>query len=94
MDLRVLLDGPVLRISQNPNQGVDQLIVYKFGKHEVRGWGFRTMITGAGGCDLPAIVGVNKLNVRAFDKFVSSNIMRLAPNSTVITGWFFKNILK
>ena len=119
MDVRVLPDGPVLRISQDLgagsrgcrldptiletavglvsktlDQGADLLIVNKFGKHEAGGRGFRTVIADALERDVPVIVGVNALNLSAFEEFVGSDIMRLAPNTTAITDWYFNRVDK
>ncbi len=114
MDVRVLPDGPVLRISQNLgagsrgcrldptiletaidlvsktlDQGADLLIVNKFGKHEAGGRGFRTVIADALERDIPVIVGVNALNLSAFEDFAGSDIKQLAPNSAAISDWYF-----
>ncbi|WP_166416242.1 DUF2478 domain-containing protein [Cochlodiniinecator piscidefendens] len=114
MDVRVLPDGPVLRISQNLGAGsrgcrldptileiavdlvsktldlgADLLIVNKFGKQEAGGRGFRTVIADALERDVPVIVGVSALNLCAFEEFAGSDIMRLAPNTAVISDWYF-----
>ena len=94
MDVQVLPDGPVLRISQDLGrsargcrldpaalegavglvsasleQGANVLIVNKFGKHEAEGRGFRAVIAEALANGIPVIVGVNALNLPAFEEF-------------------------
>jgi nucleoside-triphosphatase THEP1 len=94
MDVQVLPDGPVLRISQDLGRsargcrldpaaletavalvstslelGADVLIVNKFGKHEAEGRGFRAVIAEALSMGIPVVVGVNALNLPAFEEF-------------------------
>lgn len=112
MDVRVLPDGPVLRISQNLGRdakgcrldpstletavglvemrlepGVDVLIVNKFGKHEADGRGFRTVIADALSREIPVLVGVNSLNLNAFQKFVGTEATQLEPSGKVLISW-------
>lgn len=112
MDVKVLPDGPVLRISQDlgPSargcrldpaaletavglvsaslpQGADVLIVNKFGKHEAEGRGFRTVIAEALALGLPVIVGLNTLNLAAFQEFCDGLATRLPPDSGALQAW-------
>ncbi len=112
MDVQVLPDGPVLRISQNLGSaskgcrldpyalemavgrvsasldgGADLLIVNKFGKHEADGRGFRDVIAKAIERDIPVIVGLNALNLEAFETFVGQDVVQLEPTSTAIGDW-------
>lgn len=112
MDVRVLPDGPVLRISQELGQGAkgcrldpealetavglaearlaegaDILIINKFGKHEAEGRGFRTVIAEALAADIPVIVGVNSLNLEAFQAFVGEAVTRLEPTDAALLEW-------
>lgn len=112
MDVRVLPDGPVLRISQNLGRdakgcrldpsaletavglvemrlepGVDVLIVNKFGKHEADGRGFRTVIADAISREIPVLVGVNPLNLIAFQEFVGGEATQLDPSRKVLVSW-------
>ncbi|MEO9825937.1 MAG: DUF2478 domain-containing protein [Paracoccaceae bacterium] len=112
MDVKVLPDGPTLRVSQNlgkaskgcrldPNaletavglvalqleNGADVLIINKFGKHEAEGRGFRTVIAEAISRDIPVLVGVNGLNLDAFQVFAGSAAIKLEPYASEILKW-------
>jgi|TARA_R100000789_G_scaffold30499_2_gene34223 nucleoside-triphosphatase THEP1 len=112
MDVQVLPDGPVLRISQNLGAEAkgcrldpavletavglvemqlktapELLIVNKFGKHEADGRGFRSVIAEAISRDIPVLVGVNSLNLDAFQEFVGPEATELAPSAKVLVSW-------
>jgi nucleoside-triphosphatase THEP1 len=113
MDVSVLPNGPILRISQDLGTaargcrldptaletavglvetrlkaGADLLIINKFGKHEADGRGFRTVIAEAIGLGIPVLVGVNALNLEAFQSFVGPDAVRLKPSEEAILAWF------
>ena len=112
MDVRVLPDGPVLRISQNLGAaskgcrldpsvletavghvgasleaGADLLVINKFGKHEADGRGFRDVIAKAIAHDIPVIVGVNALNLEAFEAFAGPDVTQLNATPDAIIDW-------
>lgn len=112
MDVKVLPDGPVLRISQDlgkdargcrldPNaletavglvaagfaKEPDVLIVNKFGKHEAEGRGFREVIVDALLLGIPVIVGLNALNLPAFETFSGGMAIRLPADETALADW-------
>jgi len=112
MDVQVLPDGPLIRISQSLGtlsrgcrlntdaleqavalteqgltDGTDILLVNKFGKHEAEGRGFRNAIAEALSRDIPVLVGVNKLNVEAFQTFCGGEAVALEPNPADILAW-------
>jgi nucleoside-triphosphatase THEP1 len=112
MDVQVLPDGPILRISQSlgrESKGCrldpsalesavglvaerlmaecDVLIVNKFGKHEAEGRGFRTVIAEALARDIPVLVGINSLNLAAFQDFTGPQASQLDPSVEAIVGW-------
>lgn len=112
MDVQVLPDGPVLRISQDLGQsargcrldttaletavglvsaqlssGADALIVNKFGKHEAEGRGLRGVIAEALSMGVPVIVGVNALNLSAFESFADGAAICLPPDASVLEKW-------
>ena len=118
MDVQVLPDGAILRISQtlgresigcrlDPNaletavglvevssaQGVDCLIINKFGKHEGEGRGFRAAIAEALSQDIPVIVGLNTLNQPAFMEFCGDLAVELPPEKVALTDWICTQIL-
>lgn len=112
MDVRVLPDGPVLRISQDLGpmsrgcrldpaaletavglvsaslaDGADVLIVNKFGKHEAEGRGFRSLFAEAVSIDIPIIVGINALNLPAFEAFAGRMATNLPPDVRAMEAW-------
>ncbi len=112
MDVRVLPDGPEIRISQDlgrnskgcrlDSSALEQavghveaslataphgLIVNKFGKHEAEGRGFRNAIAMALSEDIPVVVGLNALNVEAFQEFAGGEAVALEPDVDVILNW-------
>jgi len=112
MDVQVLPDGPVLRISQslgreskgcrldpsalesavglvaeNLKTEADVLIINKFGKHEAEGRGFRTVIAEAIARDIPVLVGINSLNLEAFQEFTGPQANQLEPSVEAIVSW-------
>lgn len=112
MDVRVLPDGPILRISQDlgPSargcrldpaaietavglvatrleQGADVMIINKFGKHEVEGRGFRDVIAQALAMNIPVLVGLNALNLAAFDTFAGGLAVEIPPERTALYAW-------
>lgn len=112
MDVRVLPDGPVLRISQDLGRGsrgcrldpaaletavglvaaslsagADFIIINKFGKHEAEGRGFRDVIAEALARDIPVLVGLNGLNLAAFETFAEGMANLLPPDPAALTAW-------
>jgi len=117
MDVQVLPDGPILRISQDLGyasrgcrldptaleravglvsasmmQGADLLIVNKFGKHEAEGRGFRSVIAEALSIGIPVLVGINKLNLSAFEEFSAGMAVSLAPECGRLADWILDNV--
>ena len=114
MDVHVLPDGPVLRISQDLGKhargcrldsaaletavaeaaarlaGADMLVVNKFGKQEAEGRGFVPVIATALDRGLPVLVGVNALNLPAFEAFAGGLAHPLPPDPTAIADWTAK----
>mgnify|MGYP001818989537 CR=1 FL=1 len=66
----------------DPN--VDLLSIDKLGKHEADGRGFRTIIADALELDVPVLVGVNTLNLSAFEGFVRPEVTRSEPSERLI----------
>lgn len=112
MDVRVLPEGPVLRISQDLGrsargcrldpaalevavglvstrlaEGADLLILNKFGKHEAEGRGFRDVIAQALAMDVPVLVGLNALNLSAFEDFADGLAVELPAEDRALTEW-------
>lgn len=112
MDVQVLPNGPLIRISQSLGKlsrgcrlntdaleqavalteqglvvGADILLINKFGKHEAEGRGFRNSIADALSRDIPVLVGVNKLNVDAFQEFCGGEAIALEPDPRTVLSW-------
>ncbi len=111
MDVRVLPDGPVIRINQDLGEGstgcrldpgaleqavaevasrlagADLLIVNKFGKHEAEGRGFRHLIAEALATGKPVLLGVNRLNQPAFERFADGLAERLPGSLDAALDW-------
>lgn len=112
MDVKVLPDGPLIRISQSLgplargcrldsaaleqavamtekslDDGVDLLIVNKFGKHEAEGRGFRNTIGRALELGVPVLVGANKLNVEALVEFCGGFAEPLPAKADDLLNW-------
>ncbi|MFP1645266.1 DUF2478 domain-containing protein [Pontitalea aquivivens] len=112
MDLRILPDGPVIRISEDRGDlargcrldsgaleqtvqqveqrldGADLLIVNKFGKRETEGRGLSALIAEALDRGIPVLVGVNALNLPAFQEFSGGLAQALPPDPAGIVHWF------
>jgi len=63
------------------------LIVNKFGKHEAEGRGFRAVIAEALSNGIPVLVGVNALNLPAFEEFSAGLGRGLPCQSAVLADW-------
>ena len=111
MDIVVLPDGPVLRISEDRGNlsrgcrldagileqavagvtrampGADLLIVNKFGKQEAEGRGMTPLIAGALEQNLPVLLGVNGLNLPAFQAFAGGFETALTAEIDQIMEW-------
>lgn len=113
MDLRLLPNGPVVRISvdrgpeargcrldagaleqsvlwvEGALERAEVLVVNKFGKQESEGKGLAGAIATALELGRPVIVGVNGLNLPAFQRFSDSMAEQLAPDAVQIAEWCF-----
>lgn len=112
MDVLVLPDGPMVRISQSLGpgsrgcrldvpaleqavglakaqvaEGVDLMIINKFGKHEADGRGFRELIGEAAAAGIPVIVGLNETNRPAFEAFTGGAAEALPADRQAILDW-------
>ena len=111
MDLRILPDGPVLRISEDRGreargcildagaleQAVEDvsrrlpraevLLVNKFGRQEAEGRGFAPVIAEALALGVPVLVGVNGLNLEAFQAFAGGMAQPLPADAARVLDW-------
>jgi len=82
-----VLETAVALVEAQLENKPELLIVNKFGKHEAEGRGFRTAIAEAISRDIPVLVGVNALNIKAFLEFVGTEAKPLEPSATAIVNW-------
>lgn len=111
MDLRVLPDGPSLRISEdrgdlargcmldsgvleqavvevmNRLAGAEVLIVNKFGKRECEGRGLVPAIVEAASLGIPALLGVNGLNMADLRAFAGNELLVLPTDLDKVMHW-------
>ncbi len=67
--------------------GAELLIVNKFGKTEAEGGGLAPVIGEALCLDIPVLVGVNALNLPAFEAFTGGLAEALPAELSPVTGW-------
>jgi nucleoside-triphosphatase THEP1 len=68
-------------------QGVDLLIINKFGREEAHGRGLRPVIAEALIAEIPLLMGVPTRNLRDFLSFVGDSTTPLRPDIEAITAW-------
>ena len=61
--------------------GARLLIVNKFGKHEAEGRGFRALIAEALAAGVPVLLGVNAMNMQAFQEFAGDLAEPVLPDT-------------
>lgn len=83
----VALETAVARVQHSLTAGADLLIVNKFGKHEAEGRGFREVIGQALAQGVPVLVGLNGLNVAAFNAFSGGLAKELPPDAKALEAW-------
>lgn len=68
--------------------GADCVIINKFGKQEAEGRGFRSVIAEALARDIPVVVGVNALNLQAFETFTDGLAEQIKDTPQDVVRWF------
>jgi hypothetical protein len=81
------LETAVGLVTASLAQGADVLIVNKFGKHEAEGRGFRTVIAEALSNGIPVLVGINALNLPAFEEFSQGLGRSLPCDVEALSDW-------
>lgn len=81
------LETAVAQTARRLDAETDLLIVNKFGKHEAMGRGFRTVIAAAIEMGVPVLLGVNALNLEAFEQFAGGFAVRLECRAAPVIGW-------
>ena len=69
------------------HNGLDILILNKFGKQEVEGKGLRNAIAIAVDANIPVAVGLNRANVEAWNKFSGGEGQLLQASTTDVEHW-------
>lgn len=82
------LEQAVALVEGALNAGTDLLIINKFGKHEAEGRGFRPLIAEAMSRGIPVLLGVNALNLEAFEAFAGELAEEIAPEAAELSAWF------
>lgn len=85
LDTSVLAQAVVATEAALP--GSDLLIVNKFGKTEAEGGGFAPVIGEAICQDIAVLVGVNALNLPAFEAFAGGMAEALPADMAYVTDW-------
>jgi nucleoside-triphosphatase THEP1 len=78
------LDRPV---DQQADRQVDLVIVNRFGKQEILGNGFRTMMEAAVTRDIPLLTALNGVHRSAWDDFAAGMADILPPDAGMIERW-------
>jgi len=84
----VALEEAVALVETTLDSSPELLIINKFGKHEAEGRGFRPLIAEALARDIPVLLGVNALNLDAFEGFSCGLAEELSADATAIATWF------
>lgn len=63
------------------------VVINRFGKRETEGHGFRSMIENAVVLDVPILVGVKRMHLDAWTRFVGEEPLLLPPNQDDILRW-------
>ena len=82
------LEEAVGLVAAELSRGADLLIINKFGKHEAGGRGFRNRIAEAISQDIPVLVGLNALNLPAFDGFTGGGALQIEAAIPEILDWY------
>jgi nucleoside-triphosphatase THEP1 len=87
------LESAVGLVQARLDQGADIMIINKFGKSEADGRGFRMVIAEAMSRGIPVLVGLNRLNQKAFLEFSGDYALSLEPDLKAIRNWLESSIL-
>jgi len=82
------LEQAVGLVDASLHRGADLLVINKFGKQEADGRGFRPLIGAALSEGIPVIVGLNALNLPAFETFTEGMAASVAPDQAALMAWF------
>ncbi len=77
----------VSHMSQQINSDVDLLILNRFGKGEIEGGGFRTVIEAAFTLGVPTLIAVREAHLDAWREFAGDDFATLPANKNDILTW-------
>ena len=86
------LETAVGLVDASLTEGMDCLIINKFGKQEAEGHGFRDVIAKAASLGIPVLVGMNRLNRAAFEEFAGGLAVELQPTASSLQDWLLSNM--
>ncbi|WP_226554290.1 DUF2478 domain-containing protein [Celeribacter naphthalenivorans] len=86
------LEQAVFQTERGLEAGADLVLINKFGKQEVEGRGFRTLIGEALAQGVPVIVGVNAKNIAGFLDFAGEFAEELAPEGEALRDWCLETL--
>ncbi|WP_417211762.1 DUF2478 domain-containing protein [Antarctobacter sp.] len=86
------LESAVGYVQTALDAGADCLIINKFGKQEADGRGFRPVIAEALSQGIPVLVGVNALNLSAFNEFADGLAQELLPDRPALEAWVHRSL--
>ncbi|KIT15253.1 hypothetical protein jaqu_30760 [Jannaschia aquimarina] len=81
------LERAVAEAAARVEDGIDLLLVNKFGKQEAAGRGFRPVIAAALEAGADVLVGVNGLNLPALEEFMGERPDVLPPDQDRLLAW-------
>ena len=74
-------------VEASVRDGLDILVLNKFGKQESEGKGLRNAIALALDADIPVLVGLNRDNIEAWHQFCGGEGQLLDSRSSEVEGW-------
>lgn len=86
------LDPPALEdvaglVASTLDRGADVMIINRFGKQEVAGDGFRSVIEAAVAGDIPVVVAVNDAHRESWNAFTGAEAATLTADLTSVVAW-------
>lgn len=86
------LDPPALEdvvglVQSRLDGGADLILINRFGKQEVAGAGFRSVIEAAVAHDVPVVVAINEAHLAHWMDFTGGGAERLVPDRGRIAAW-------
>ena len=74
-------------VEASVRDGLDILVLNKFGKQEIEGKGLRSVIALALDADIPVLVGLNRANIEAWNQFCGGEGQLLEARASDVERW-------